>query len=288
MLHVMKEKRTTILAAASMLAQLYGAALFGLAGGSLQVAVAALVGGVVAADRIAFRDPEYPVRLGLAIIEGEIGPRECGVDDTVAGAGVLDRGLRAVGGRRAEPEEFQIRRNHLEQHVGADLKAASAFARGLQKRGHEVVAVRLYDVIYKLTEDVERAAKGLREPTYRQIREGKVEVVIPIKIPRQGVIAGSRVTEGKITRGGWAKLFRGKEQIFEGRISSLKHFKEDVREVQNGISFAFRPIQGALDEVARGVASMSSKMFSRWRITSWNASVISSGFTPRRATASSA
>jgi translation initiation factor IF-2 len=96
------------------------------------------------------------------------------------------------------------------------------------------VEVRYYDVIYKLTEDVERAAKGLREPTYRQIREGKVEVVIPIKIPRQGVIAGCRVVEGKITRGGWAKLIRGKEQIFEGRISSLKHFKEDVREMSEG------------------------------------------------------
>jgi translation initiation factor IF-2 len=96
------------------------------------------------------------------------------------------------------------------------------------------VEVRYYDVIYKLTEDVERAAKGLREPTYRQIREGRVEVVIPIKIPRQGVIAGCRVVEGKISRGGWAKLLRGKEQIFEGRISSLKHFKEDVREMSAG------------------------------------------------------
>ncbi|MEA2628192.1 MAG: translation initiation factor [Chloroflexota bacterium] len=96
------------------------------------------------------------------------------------------------------------------------------------------VEVRYYDVIYKLTEDVERAAKGLREPTFRQIREGKVEVVMAIKIPRQGVIAGCRVVEGKISRGGWAKLFRAKEQIFEGKISSLKHFKEDVREMAAG------------------------------------------------------
>jgi translation initiation factor IF-2 len=96
------------------------------------------------------------------------------------------------------------------------------------------VEVRYYDVIYKLTEDVERAAKGLREPTYRQIREGRVEVVTPIKIPRVGVIAGSRVVEGKVSRGGWVKLFRGREQVFEGRISSLKHFKEDVREVVAG------------------------------------------------------
>jgi translation initiation factor IF-2 len=96
------------------------------------------------------------------------------------------------------------------------------------------VEVRYYDVIYKLTEDVERAAKGLREPTYRQIREGKVEVVTPIKIPRTGIIAGSRVVEGKVSRGGWVKLFRAKEQLFEGRITSLKHFKEDVREMPAG------------------------------------------------------
>ncbi len=96
------------------------------------------------------------------------------------------------------------------------------------------VEVRYYDVIYKLTEDVERAAKGLREPTYRQIREGRVEVIIPIKIPRTGLIAGSRVVEGKVSRGGWVKLFRAREMVHEGRINSLKHFKEDVREMPAG------------------------------------------------------
>src|SRR5437660_838459 len=96
------------------------------------------------------------------------------------------------------------------------------------------VEVRYYDVIYKLTEDVERAAKGLREPTYRQIREGRVEVITPIKIPRLGIIAGSRVVDGKVSRGGWVKLYRGRELVFEGRISSLKHFKEDVREMPAG------------------------------------------------------
>src|SRR5207245_4288285 len=113
------------------------------------------------------------------------------------------------------------------------------------------VEVRYYDVIYKLTEDVERAAKGLREPTYRQIREGRVEVITPIKIPRLGIIAGSRVVDGKVSRGGWVKLYRpqaaatrggagpravsgGGEMIFEGSISTLKHFKEDVRERSAG------------------------------------------------------
>ena len=112
-----------------------------------------------------------------------------------------------------------------------NLKAAPAAIAAAERAK---VEVRYYDVIYKLTEDVERAAKGLREPTFRQIREGKVDVVMAIKIPRQGVIAGCRVVEGKISRGGWAKLFRGKEQIFEGKISSLKHFKEDVREMAAG------------------------------------------------------
>ena len=112
-----------------------------------------------------------------------------------------------------------------------NLKATPANAAAAEKAK---VEVRYYDVIYKLTEDVERAAKGLREPTYRQIREGRVEVVTPIKIPRTGIIAGSRVVEGKVSRGGWVKLFRGREQVFEGRISSLKHFKEDVREVVAG------------------------------------------------------
>jgi translation initiation factor IF-2 len=112
-----------------------------------------------------------------------------------------------------------------------NLKATPAAATAAERAK---VEVRYYDVIYKLTEDVERAVKGLREPTYRQIREGKLEVVIPIKIPRQGVIGGCRVVEGKVTRGGWVKLIRGKEQIFEGKISSLKHFKEDVREMSAG------------------------------------------------------
>ncbi len=113
------------------------------------------------------------------------------------------------------------------------------------------VEVRYYDVIYKLTEDVERAAKGLREPTYRLVPEGRVEVITPIKIPRLGIIAGSRVAEGKVSRGGWVKLHRpqaivarggagsrtvggGDEVLFEGPITSLKHFKEDVREMSAG------------------------------------------------------
>jgi translation initiation factor IF-2 len=58
--------------------------------------------------------------------------------------------------------------------------------------------------------------------------------VVPIKIPRVGLIAGSRVIEGKVSRGGYVKLMRNRQQVWEGRISSLKHHKDDVREMVAG------------------------------------------------------
>lgn len=115
--------------------------------------------------------------------------------------------------------------------LGFNLKPNPAAERAAER---ERVEVRYYDVIYKLTEDVERAARGLREPTYRQVLEGKVEVVMPIRVPRVGLVAGCRVLEGKVSRDGLVKLFRGREQIWEGRIASLKHYKEDVREMVAG------------------------------------------------------
>jgi translation initiation factor IF-2 len=115
--------------------------------------------------------------------------------------------------------------------VGFNLKATPASDRAAER---EKVEVRYYDVIYKLTEDVERAAKGLREPTYRQVWAGRAEVLTPIRIPRVGLVAGSRVEEGKVSRGDLVRLVRGREQVWEGRVSSLKHFKEDVREMVAG------------------------------------------------------
>src|SRR5205807_5738720 len=127
-----------------------------------------------------------------------------------------------------------------------NLKSTPAAEKAAER---EKVEVRYYDVIYKLTEDVERAAKGLREPTYRQVHEGRVEVLMPIKIPRLGMIAGSRVLDGKLSSGGWVKLSRGGNQVFEGRISSLKPFTEDVRELTAGQECGIR-LQGYKDFVA--------------------------------------
>jgi translation initiation factor IF-2 len=74
----------------------------------------------------------------------------------------------------------------------------------------------------------------LREPTFRQVFNGTAEVIMPIRIPRMGNIAGSRVLEGKVARGDLAKLTRGTELLVEARITSLKHFKEEAREMIAG------------------------------------------------------
>ena len=115
--------------------------------------------------------------------------------------------------------------------VGFNVGPSTAAERAAER---EKVEIRQYDVIYKLTEDVERAAKGLREPSYRQVHEGQVEVVMPIRIPRVGLIAGCRVLDGRVSRDGYAKLTRGRDQLWEGRIRSLKHYKQDVREMTAG------------------------------------------------------
>jgi translation initiation factor IF-2 len=115
--------------------------------------------------------------------------------------------------------------------LGFNVKATSAAERMAER---EKVEIRSYDIIYKLTEDVERAAKGLREPAYREVWEGRVEVVVPIRVPRVGVVAGCRVLEGKVSRGDRVKLMRGRAQIWQGNIRSLKHLKDDVREMVAG------------------------------------------------------
>lgn len=111
------------------------------------------------------------------------------------------------------------------------------------------VDVRLYDVIYKLTEDVGEALKGMLAPKLVEQVEGHAEVRMVIKAGRAGNVAGSYVTDGRIIRGGQVRLFRGGKQVADGRIESLKRFKDDVREVANGYECG---IGLSIDEIAEG------------------------------------
>jgi translation initiation factor IF-2 len=95
----------------------------------------------------------------------------------------------------------------------------------------EGVDVRLYDIIYKLSDDIDAALKGLLEPEVVEVVEGRAEVRQVIRVGKNTVIAGSYVTEGRMVRGG-ARVWRGGKVIATDRIESLRRFRDDVREVQ--------------------------------------------------------
>jgi len=96
------------------------------------------------------------------------------------------------------------------------------------------VEIKLYTIIYDLIEDIKKALKGMLEPVYEEIVQGRAQVRDLFKVPKVGTIAGCMVTEGQITRGANVRLLRDNVVVFEGKVDSLKRFKEDVREVQSG------------------------------------------------------
>ena len=103
-------------------------------------------------------------------------------------------------------------------------------ARRAAEREH--VDVRLYDIIYKLTDDIDAALKGLLEPVIVEVVEGRAEVRQIIRVGKNTVIAGSFVTDGRIVRSGNARVWRNSKVIATDRIESLRRFRDDVREVQ--------------------------------------------------------
>jgi translation initiation factor IF-2 len=105
-------------------------------------------------------------------------------------------------------------------------------AREMAKR--EGVDIRTYDVIFEISQDIEAAMKGLLGPVVEERVVGKAEVRQIFNISRVGSIAGSYVTEGTIVRNASARVLREGESIHEGKIVSLKRFKDDAREVSQG------------------------------------------------------
>jgi translation initiation factor IF-2 len=130
--------------------------------------------------------------------------------------------------------------------VGFNATVDPGAQRALEATG---VDVRLYDVIYKLTDDIGQALSGLLAPKMVEQVEGHAEVRMVIKAGRAGNIAGSYVTDGRIVRGGQARVMRGSELLADTRITSLKRFKDDVREVATGFECG---IGLDLDDIAEG------------------------------------
>ena len=95
----------------------------------------------------------------------------------------------------------------------------------------EKVEVRNYNIIYQLTEDIKKAMVGLLDPIIQETYLGRAEIRRIFQIPRSGPIAGCYVTDGKIARNAQIRILRDEKVLHVGRISSLKHLKNNVTEV---------------------------------------------------------
>jgi translation initiation factor IF-2 len=115
--------------------------------------------------------------------------------------------------------------------IGFNVKANDA-ARA--KASADGVDIREYNIIYKAIEDMEAAIKGMLEPEYEEVFLGRSEVRAIFKVGKQDVIAGCMVKEGKMQRGAIARVLRGTEELYKGKLDNLKRFKDDVKEVATG------------------------------------------------------
>lgn len=115
--------------------------------------------------------------------------------------------------------------------IGFNVRPTEQAAKLVQ---NEKVEMKLYSVIYDVINDFKAALEGLLKPTLVEKRLGRVEVREVISVPRAGVVCGSYVLDGNIKRNSDARLVRDSVVIYEGKIASLRRFKEDVKEVQSG------------------------------------------------------
>jgi translation initiation factor IF-2 len=115
--------------------------------------------------------------------------------------------------------------------VGFNVEADSAARRLAETEG---VSIRLYDIIYRLTEDIEKALKGMLEPEIKESILGHAEVRAIFKIRKIGNVAGCYVLDGELHRNAKMRVLRDQEVQFDGEIGSLKHLQDDVKEVRTG------------------------------------------------------
>lgn len=118
--------------------------------------------------------------------------------------------------------------------IGFNVQADKQARRLADLKG---VSIRLYDIIYRLTEDIEKALIGMLEPEEKETIFGHAETRAIFRISKIGNVAGCYVIDGEIRRNAQVRLLRNDEIVFEGNIASLKHLQDDVREVRKGFEF---------------------------------------------------
>jgi len=115
--------------------------------------------------------------------------------------------------------------------IGFNVQADVSARRVAEKEG---VDIRLYEIIYRMTEDIEKALNGMLEPETKEKIIGRAQVLAVFAASKFGKVAGCRVTDGELRRNAKIRLFRGADILYEGDLSSLRHEKDDVREVREG------------------------------------------------------
>ncbi|MBQ8080832.1 MAG: translation initiation factor IF-2 [Clostridia bacterium] len=115
--------------------------------------------------------------------------------------------------------------------IGFNIRPDSSARAAADKEG---IDIRLYRIIYQAIEDIEKAMKGMLEPEFKEVILGHAQVRNVFKITGAGTIAGAYVTDGKLMRNASVRLLRDNVVVFEGKLSSLRRFKDDVHEVSTG------------------------------------------------------
>jgi len=115
--------------------------------------------------------------------------------------------------------------------VGFNVQADVSARRLAEAEG---ISIRLYDIIYRMTEDIEKALKGMLEPTVVEKVIGRAQVLAVFSASKLGRVAGCRVVDGELRRNSKVRLYRGTDLVYEGEMASLRHEKEDVREIRTG------------------------------------------------------
>ncbi|MBI5839253.1 MAG: translation initiation factor IF-2 [Chloroflexi bacterium] len=115
--------------------------------------------------------------------------------------------------------------------IGFNVQADVAARRLAEKEG---VDIRLYEIIYRMTEDIEKALKGMLEPEVVEKVIGRAQVLQVFTASKFGRVAGCKVTDGELKRGARVRLYHGADLVYEGDLSSLRHEKDDVKEIRQG------------------------------------------------------
>ena len=115
--------------------------------------------------------------------------------------------------------------------IGFNVQADVSARRLAEKEG---VDIRLYEIIYRMTEDIEKALNGMLEPEVKEKIIGRAQVLQVFTASKFGKVAGCKVIEGELRRNAKVRLYRGTDMVFEGDMGSLRHEKDDVKEVKQG------------------------------------------------------